>query len=145
MTYPIVRAPPVPCMRRATSLAYTDADEDDEKLLSFGDDGTPGDKEEEWVQTHSGRSECRIILSSSILPSLIVSLTEAATTQTGDIEDIPDDEPESVTSAMGNLNLGKAGAAPADAPPDLDEIPDMEEEGLEKEDDAAVVAPVQPE
>jgi len=46
---------------------------------------------------------------------------------------------------MGNLNLGKAGAAPAEAPPDLDEIPDMEEEGLEKEDDAAAVAPVQPE
>lgn len=43
-------------MRRATSLAYTDADEDAEKLVSFADDGTPGDKEDEWVQTHSGRS-----------------------------------------------------------------------------------------
>jgi len=84
MTYPIVRALPVPCMRRATSLAYTDADEDDEKLLSFGDDGAPGDKEEEWVQTHSGRSECRTILSSSILLSLIASLRGRHNTNWGD-------------------------------------------------------------
>lgn len=46
----------VPCMRRATSLAYTDADEDAEKMISFADDGEPTDKEDEWVQTHSGRS-----------------------------------------------------------------------------------------
>lgn len=42
----------VPCLRRATSLAYTDADEDAEKLLSFADDSSKGD---EWVQTHAGR------------------------------------------------------------------------------------------
>ncbi|KAJ7077275.1 putative E2-like enzyme [Mycena belliarum] len=41
----------VPCLRRATSLAYTDADEDAERLLSFGD-STGAD---EWVETHAGR------------------------------------------------------------------------------------------
>jgi hypothetical protein len=46
---------------------------------------------------------------------------------------------------MNKLNLGRAGAAPADAPPDMDEIPDMEEADLEAEDDAVAVAPVQPE
>ena len=43
----------VPCLRRATSLAYTDADEGAEELLSFGGDG--GDMGDEWVQTHAGR------------------------------------------------------------------------------------------
>ena len=31
----------VPCLRRATSLAYTDADEDSERLLSFADSSAP--------------------------------------------------------------------------------------------------------
>lgn len=43
----------MPCLRRATALAYTDADEDSEKLLSFGGDGA--DNGDEWVQTHAGR------------------------------------------------------------------------------------------
>ena len=47
----------VPCLRRATSLAYTDADEDAEKMVSFALDGTDEDKEDEWVQTHAGRSK----------------------------------------------------------------------------------------
>lgn len=58
-------------MRRATSLAYTDADEDAEKLLSFADDGASSDKEEEWVQTHSGRSKYGMFLSVPALPPLI--------------------------------------------------------------------------
>lgn len=129
-------------MRRATSLAYTDADEDAEKLLSFADDGSPGDKEEEWVQTHSGRSEYSCPL---FLLSLTATYTETTSAHAGEIEDIPDDEPEGVTSGMNNLNLGKTGAVPADVPLDMDEIPDMEEEGLEGEDDAAAVPPVPPE
>lgn len=46
----------VPCLRRATSLAYTDADEDAERLVSFAEGGSK-DKDDEWVETHTGRSE----------------------------------------------------------------------------------------
>lgn len=44
----------VPCLRRAKSLAYTDADEDAERLISFADGGSK-DKDDEWVETHAGR------------------------------------------------------------------------------------------
>ena len=44
----------MPCLRRATSLAYTDADEDAERLISFADSGSK-DKDDEWVETHAGR------------------------------------------------------------------------------------------
>ncbi|KAK7000693.1 autophagy-related protein 3 [Favolaschia claudopus] len=107
----------VPCLRRATSLAYTDADEDAERLLSFGD-STGAD---EWVETHTGRKS---------------NLDSA---NPGTIDDIPDLDaaPEAgVTQGVGSLSLGGA-----DETPDLDDIPDMEEEGLEEEDDAAAVAP----
>jgi ubiquitin-like-conjugating enzyme ATG3 len=43
-----------PCPRRATSLVYTDAEEDGEQLLSMGGGSS---KEDEWVQTHAGRGE----------------------------------------------------------------------------------------
>lgn len=55
---------PVPCLRRAATVNYTDADEDAEKLMSFLDeqDEAPGpdDKkrdDDEWVTTHIGRGE----------------------------------------------------------------------------------------
>ncbi|KAJ6594270.1 autophagocytosis associated protein [Mycena capillaripes] len=107
----------VPCLRRATSLAYTDADEDAERLLSFGD-STGAD---EWVETHAGRK---------------ANLDSA---NPGNIDDIPDLDaaPEdSVTQGVGALSLGAAGETP-----DLDDIPDMEEEGLEEGEDEATAAP----
>ncbi|KAJ7045877.1 putative E2-like enzyme [Mycena alexandri] len=107
----------VPCLRRATSLAYTDADEDAERLLSFGD-STGAD---EWVETHAGRK---------------ANLDSA---NPGTIDDIPDlDAPaeDSVTQGVGSLSLGGAAETP-----DLDDIPDMEEEGLEEEEDEATAAP----
>ncbi|KAJ6498931.1 putative E2-like enzyme [Mycena sanguinolenta] len=106
----------VPCLRRATSLAYTDADEDAERMLSFGDSGA-----DDWVETHAGR---KANLDSS---------------NPGNIDDIPDLDaaPEtSVTQGVGNLSLGGG-----DETPDLDDIPDMEEEGLEEEEDEATAAP----
>ncbi|KAJ6625821.1 autophagocytosis associated protein [Mycena sp. CBHHK59/15] len=109
----------VPCLRRATSLAYTDADEDAERLLSFGD-STGAD---EWVETHAGRK---------------ANLDSA---NPGYIDDIPDLDaaPEdSVTHGVGAMSLGGAAAIET---PDLDDIPDMEEEGLEEEDDEATAAP----
>lgn len=112
----------VPCLRRASTLAYTDADEDAERLLSFADPkdaaSGAGGKEEEWVETHAGRSG-----------------TGEAGGHVGTIDDIPDvdDEHGDVAGAMGGLNLG-GGGAPAEIP-DMDEIPDMEED-LEDEDEA---------
>ena len=72
----------VPCLRRASTLAYTDADEDAERLLSFSDpkEGAAG-KEEEWVETHTGRNAAL-----------------DANTAVGVIDDIPDvDDGEAVS------------------------------------------------
>ena len=117
----------VPCLRRASTLAYTDADEDAERLLSFADPkdaGATGDaKEEEWVETHAGRSAAH-----------------ESGGHVGTIDDIPDvdDADGEVAGAMGHLNLG-GGGVPAEIP-DMDEIPDMEED-LEGEDEATAAAP----
>ncbi|CAE6528085.1 unnamed protein product [Rhizoctonia solani] len=109
----------VPCLRRATSLAYTDADEDAEKLLSFTDDSSKGD---EWVQTHAGRP----------------AADDAS--KAGEIHDIPDiDGPTNeLTKDMNALSVEQD-------TPDIDDIPDMEEEGLEAADEAtAKPAPAAP-
>ncbi|KAI0314228.1 autophagocytosis associated protein [Amylostereum chailletii] len=108
----------VPCLRRATSLAYTDADEDAERLLNFGDSSGTGDEADEWVETHAGRQSH---LDSGANP--------------GVIDDIPDLEgghdEEGLSDAVGNISLSGAKDTP-----DLDDIPDMEED-LEDGDDAA--------
>ncbi|KAJ3712776.1 putative E2-like enzyme [Lentinula guzmanii] len=111
----------VPCLRRATSLAYTDADEDAERLLNFGDSSAGGDGDE-WVETHAGRKP---------------NLDSAA--NPGEIADIPDDsQDDDLASGVGNMSLGNVPAM--SEIPDMDEIPDMEEEDLE-EGDAATAAP----
>lgn len=113
----------VPCLRRATSLAYTDADEDAERLLSFGDSSSPGGEADEWVETHAGRKA-----------------TADSATNAGVIEDIPDlDGPQDadhVTAGMGGLSLGSSAGGNAAETPDLDDIPDMEEDDLEAGDEA---------
>ncbi|TRM70152.1 autophagocytosis associated protein [Schizophyllum amplum] len=109
----------VPCLRRATSLAYTDADEDGERLLDFSEAAGGGDKEDEWVETHAGRKG------------------NADAANPGEIEDIPDDDGHNdggLSAGVANMSIG-AGAA--DATPDLDDIPDMEEDELEEGDEAA--------
>ncbi|EUC64186.1 autophagy-related protein [Rhizoctonia solani AG-3 Rhs1AP] len=109
----------VPCLRRATSLAYTDADEDAEKLLSFTDDSAKGD---EWVQTHAGRP----------------AADDAS--RAGEIHDIPDIDGQTneLTKDMNSLSVDLD-------TPDIDDIPDMEEEGLEAADEAtAKPAPAAP-
>lgn len=113
----------VPCLRRATALAYTDADEDAERLLSFGELSATGNEEDEWVETHTGR------------PS-----SHEAAGNAGDLQEIPDVD-EQLSSAMGGASLSSNTAEDHEAIPDIDDIPDMEEEDLEGEDDAAVVAP----
>ena len=110
----------VPCLRRATSLAYTDADEDAERLLSFADSSATSGEADEWVETHTGHK----------------SNTHSAANP-GDIVDIPDleGEPDGVTSGISGLSLGASEAA-AEETPDIDDIPDMEEDGLEEKDEA---------
>lgn len=110
----------VPCLRRATSLAYTDADEDAERLVSFADTSAPSAEGDEWVETHAGRQ------------ATVQSATDHST-----IEEIPDiDGPgDDITSGVGSLSLrGKVEKEPEVI--DLDDIPDMEEEDLEDGDEA---------
>ncbi|KAF8837689.1 putative E2-like enzyme [Paxillus ammoniavirescens] len=112
----------VPCLRRATSLAYTDADEDAERLLSFGDSSGAAD---EWVETHAGRKPA---LDSANNP--------------GEIDDMPDlDGEHELASAMGNVSITSTAGATISETPDLDDIPDMEEEDLEDGEDEATAAP----
>ncbi|KAG6812708.1 hypothetical protein H0H92_001212 [Tricholoma furcatifolium] len=104
----------VPCLRRATSLAYTDADEDAERLLSFGDSTNGGDADE-WVETHAGRT------------------TNDSAANPGVIDDIPDldgDHDHSLSSAVAGLSVS------GEETPNLDDIPDMEEEDIEEKDEA---------
>jgi len=117
----------VPCLRRATALAYTDADEDAERLLAIGDLSSTGSEADEWVETHTGR------------PSAHDSAVNA-----GVIDDIPDlDGAGDLTAGIGNITLsGRPSGEPAETP-DLDDIPDMEEE-LEEGDDEATAAPPKP-
>ncbi|KAJ7693348.1 autophagocytosis associated protein [Mycena rosella] len=106
----------VPCLRRATSLAYTDADEDAERLLSFGD-STGGD---DWVETHAGRK---------------ANLDAANPGQIDDIPDLDAAADEAVAQRVAALAID-----PGEIP-DMDDIPDMEEDGLEEEEDEATAAP----
>jgi len=114
----------VPCLRRATSLAYTDADEDAERLVSFADHQGGGDRDE-WVETHAGRK--------SNMNSSVV----------GDMDDIPDldgNDHENVATGMTALSLGPSSGGGVPETPDLDDIPDMEEDDLEEKDEATATA-----
>lgn len=115
----------VPCLRRATSLAYTDADEDAERLLSFGDSSSGA--ADEWVETHAGRNA-----------------TVDSAANPGEIDDIPDLDGDGLASAMADVTLTSDTGATVAETPDLDDIPDMEEEGLEEGEDEATFAPSAP-
>ena len=126
----------VPCLRRATSLAYTDADEDAERLLSFADSSAPSADGDEWVETHAGRQAHK---------------TDSAT-NAGEIADIPDldgdgphEDEERLAQGLGRVSLGGGGGGGGEGvgtteTPDLDDIPDMEEDDLEEGDDEATAA-----
>lgn len=111
----------VPCLRRATSLAYTDADEDAERLLSFGDSSAGGEADE-WVETHAGRE-----------------IHSDSAANPGVIDDIPDldGDDHGLSAGVGNVSLGGAG----EETPNLDDIPDMEEDDLEEQDEATASKP----
>ncbi|OJA09274.1 hypothetical protein AZE42_02020 [Rhizopogon vesiculosus] len=115
----------VPCLRRATSLAYTDADEDAERLLSFGDSSSGA--ADEWVETHAGRNA-----------------TVDSAANPGEIDDIPDLDGDGLAGAMANVSMTSETGATVGETPDLDDIPDMEEDGLEEDEDEATMAPSAP-
>jgi ubiquitin-like-conjugating enzyme ATG3 len=120
----------VPCLRRATALAYTDADEDAERLLAIGDLSSTGSEVDEWVETHTGRSSAHDTAGNA-----------------GVIDDIPDldgaGDVDHVTAGLGKVSVsGNTPGEPAETP-DLDDIPDMEED-IEEGEDEATVAPAKP-
>ena len=113
----------VPCLHHATSLAYTNADEDAKHLLSFTDSSVPSADGDKWVETHTGRQAHK---------------TDFAT-NTGEIADIPDldedwphEDEERIAQGLGHVSLGGGGAEGVGTTetPDLDDIPDMEEDDL---------------
>ncbi|EJU04428.1 hypothetical protein DACRYDRAFT_76878 [Dacryopinax primogenitus] len=117
----------VPCLRRATTLAYTDEQEDAEKMLSFTDGG---DKEDEWVQTHAGRAgEGDGVAEISDIPDL----------------DGPSHTASAITAGLNKMTMDERHAIDAqpipEEIPDIDDIPDMEDEGLEEAEDVAAAAP----
>ncbi|EAU90911.2 autophagocytosis associated domain-containing protein [Coprinopsis cinerea okayama7 len=145
----------VPCLRRAQSLAYTDADEDAERLVNFSGDepttstpaasssgGKSKDKDknaaaaddDDWVETHAGRKVTQ--------PG-----TLGAGEGLGEIPDVDDeDDDDGLSKGMGGVSLGGAGGGVgggqggAQETPDLDDIPDMEED-LEEADEATATKP----
>ncbi|KAJ7488048.1 putative E2-like enzyme [Mycena latifolia] len=75
------------CLRRASLLAYTDADEDAERLLSFG--GSTG--ADEWIETHVGRKS---------------NLNSANLGQIDDIPDLGAAPEDFIAQGVGALSLG---------------------------------------
>ena len=114
----------VPCLRRAASLQYTDADEDAERMVSASDGAGDGD---EWVETHAGRKNSNLAGDAGAV---------------GDIPDVDDGHADGATNAMANLSLSGSKAPQLSEIPDMDEIPDMEEDLEEK--DEATAAPAKP-
>ena len=121
--------------RRTTSLAYTDADDDAERLLSFTDASAPSADDDEWVETHAGRQAHKA----------------DSATNAGEIADIPDldgdgphEDEERIAQGLGRVSLGGGGGGGEGVgtteTPDLDDIPDMEEDDLEDGDDEATAA-----
>ena len=120
----------VPCLHRATVLAYTDPDEDAERLLAIGDLSSTGNEADKWVETHTDRPQAYDYALHAIMIDDIPDLDH-----TGDVDHI--------TAGVGNTTLsGRPSDEPAETP-DLDDIPDMEED-LEEGYDEATAAPHAP-
>ncbi|KAJ9121905.1 hypothetical protein QFC24_004487 [Naganishia onofrii] len=138
----------VPCFRRATTLNYSDADEDAERLLNFLDeaDETPGpdgklrkdvtrSSDEDWVETHVNRDKVNM----------------GGADGMDEIPDIDDNDAHGELST-GNHDFTNTGMERLkisdDDIPDMDEIPDMDDDGAatmeEEEGDEAEAILVRP-
>ena len=87
-------------------------------------------------------TKCAHLGPSSTRDTDVQNYTEASeAANLGIIDDIPDlDGPgegsSGINQGISNLHLGDQPSSGSEIPPDLDDIPDMEEEGLEEEEDA---------
>ncbi|OZJ05339.1 hypothetical protein BZG36_01558 [Bifiguratus adelaidae] len=112
----------VPCLRRVKQMEYTDDDAEEQVHGDMGDDDS-------WMYTHSSR-----------VPRTISEIAH-------DISDDSDNEAEEAISRMKKLNLQPSfnpSEDNQDRPgeiPDLDDIPDIEDDegGVEEEDDPAAL------
>ncbi|KAG0145964.1 hypothetical protein CROQUDRAFT_658073 [Cronartium quercuum f. sp. fusiforme G11] len=119
----------VACLRRASQMVYTDADEDAETMMSFVADGAvKNGEEEDWAVTHTTRT------------------SQAATL---DIGDIPDAEPHLASLSIASQNHPSI-ADGDEAIPNMDDIPDMDDEleggggVIEEADDATTQSKPEP-
>ncbi|WWD22545.1 hypothetical protein CI109_107038 [Kwoniella shandongensis] len=132
----------VPCLRRATAVNYTDADEDAEKLMSFmdeadeapGPDGKPRNDDEDWVATHIGR---------------VPQNNQTTMDEIPDMPDSPEQGAAPLADGVAGLSLNDTKGEEkleVEEIPDIDDIPDMDDEGagLEDEEDDAAVKIVHP-
>jgi len=110
-------------LRRATSLAYTDADEDAERLLTFND-GTSTDGDE-WVETHAGRKAS---------PKTGGDHSEIA--EIPDMDGHSDHGHDGLVDGIKGLSIDGQTQGREPEVIDIDEIPDMEEDDLEAGDEA---------
>ncbi|KAJ9096736.1 hypothetical protein QFC21_005006 [Naganishia friedmannii] len=138
----------VPCFRRATTLNYSDADEDAERLLNFLDeaDETPGpdgklrkdatrSSDEDWVETHVNRDKVNM----------------GGADGMDEIPDIDDTDASGPSHTANHdpahTDLERLKIADDDIP-DMDEIPDMDGDGAatmeEEEGDEAEAILVRP-
>jgi ubiquitin-like-conjugating enzyme ATG3 len=99
-----------------------------------GPDGKPKDGDEDWVATHIGRGRS--------FRKGAAGRADRPESKPQTITDIPDitDSPPLPTKELTNLNLKGTEDEEIGDIPDMEEIPDMEDEalGLEEEDEATV-------
>ena len=124
----------IPCLCCTTSLAYIDADEDTERLLSFADASAPSTDSDESVKTHVGCQAHKT--DSATNTDKIVDISKL------DGDGLHDNE-ERIVKGLGGMLLGGGGGGEGVGmmeTSDLDDIPDIEEDDLEQGDDEATAA-----
>ncbi|KAG0171982.1 E2-like enzyme [Apophysomyces sp. BC1015] len=110
----------VPCLRRASQMEYTDDDDETQLVNAAGLSTDKADEKEEdgWMYTHSSR--------------VMTSMDEIAHT----IMDEEEEEDEAqARQQLESLNLGKETST--DVMPDIDDIPDIEDDQVVEEEDPA--------
>ena len=118
------------------SLAYTDTDEDVGHLLSFSDSSAPSADGDKWVDMYTGRQAHKA--------DSATNMGEIADISDLDGDGPHDDDGEGVVKGLRGMLLDGGGgggeAVGTTETPDLDDIPDMEEDDLEEGDDEATAA-----
>ncbi|CAM0139154.1 E2-like enzyme, variant 2 [Umbelopsis sp. WA50703] len=114
----------VPCLRRAKQMEYTEDDKETE--IKAGDDGENDDDEDGWMYTHSDR---------------VYKTIDEIARDIVDSDDMPQLPPIGALSIEDNRTANEKAEDDdinPDEIPDIDDIPDMEDDLLEEEDPAAL-------